>query len=175
MALRLATNRDVDRKLRAAAGSRFFWLYSLSLWDPDAFWKCISGASGFAIVGFCLSRLISVGFVPTQLTVTVAFEYFLLGLILMWAWHLGPWLYPLNLVVIFTFIFRLYRKNMTTNDLSAHEISQLFPEEDAPSDASGQVSFSRIWLWARRSPILGSLMLGAALAALIVVLLLVAS
>ena len=59
------------------------------------------------------------------------FEYFLLGLILMWVYNLGPWLHPTNLIVIFTFIFSLYRKNKTTEDLSAEDIGRLFPFDDS--------------------------------------------
>lgn len=173
VALRLATNRDVDRKLRIAAGSRFFWVYSLSLWDPEAFWKCISGASAFALVGLFLERTLHVGFPPTPLTATAVFEYFLLGLILMWAYNLGPsWLHPTNLIVIFTLVFKLYRKNMTLDDLSAQEIGRLFPEEDPGLDTGKEAILSRVYLRIRRSPVLGSLMLGSSLAALMVALLL---
>jgi hypothetical protein len=171
----LATNRDIDRKLRIAAGSRFFWVYSLSLWDPDAFWKCISGASAFAFVGLYLARLMPGGLIPAQLTATVIFEYFLLGLILMWAYNLGPWLHPTNLTVIFTFIFRLYRRNMTIDDLSAQEINRLFPKEDPKFDAGVKTVLSRLFLRIRRSTVLGSLILGSVLAALMVALLVLAS
>src|SRR5215467_11644156 len=109
--LRLATNIDVDRKLRLASKSRYFWLYGLSLWDPEAFWKCFTGASAFALVGLLLLRSTVVAFVPSTLTVTAVFEFFVLGLILMWLYYLGPWVHPANLKVILTFVFRLYRKN----------------------------------------------------------------
>jgi hypothetical protein len=175
VALRLATNRDVDRKPRIAAGSRFFWVYSLSLWDPDAFWKCISGASAFALVGLYLAGLMPGGFIPARLTATVIFEYFLLGLILMWAYNLGPWLHPTNLIVIFTLIFRLYRNNLTMDDLSAQEIGRLFPEDDPELDTGGKAILSRLYLRIRRSSVLGSLILGLVLAALMVALLLLAS
>lgn len=174
VALRLATNKDIDRKLKIAAGSRFFWVYLLSLWDPDAFWKCILGASAFTLVGLFLAVLIPGGAATMQLTATVTFEYFLLGLILMWACNLGPWLHPTNLVVIFTFIFRLYRKNMTMDDLSAQEIGRLFPEA-SEFDTGRKAMFSRLYLRIRRSPVIGSLMLGSVLAALMVSLLLLAS
>jgi hypothetical protein len=175
VALRLATNRDVDRKLKIAAGSRFFWVYSLSLWDPDAFWKCISGASAFAFVGLCLAGLVPGGLIPAQLTVTVIFEYFLLGLILMWAYNLGPWLHPTNLTVIFTLIFRLYRRNMTMDDLSAQEIGRLFPKEDPKLDTGVKATLSRLFLRIRRSTVFGSLILGSVLATLMVALLVLAS
>jgi len=167
--LRLATNRDVDRKLRTAASSRFFWVYSLSLWDPDAFWKCIAGASAFAGVGLCLSWATPGFFLPTQLTATVIFEYFAFGLILMWAFNLGPWLNPRNFAVIFTFIFRLYRKNMTVDDLSADEIGRLFPERAPRFDSSAQITFwGRLWR-AMNSPIFEFLVLGTVAASLMVV------
>jgi len=169
VALRLATNRDVDRKLRIAASSRFFWIYSLSLWDPDAFWKCIAGASAFAGVGLCLARASPGFFLPTQLTATVIFEYFAFGLILMWAFNLGPWLNPRNFSVIFTLIFRLYRKNMTADDLSAEEIGRLFPEKAPDSDATGQARPWRLLRRARDSPVFEFLVLGTVAASLMVV------
>jgi len=174
VALRLATNRDVDRKLRVASSSRFFWIYSLSLWDPDAFWQCISGAAAFASVGLFLMRLTSVGFTPTS--VTAAFEYFLLGLILMWVYKLGPWLHPTNLIVIFTFVFRLYRKNMTMDDLNAEEIGRLFPFHSQDRDSThGRTRVARLYLRLRQSPVIGSLLLGASLAAFMILLLLITS
>ena len=175
VALRLATNKDVDRKLRIAVRSRFFWVYLLSLWDPDAFWKCMIGASAFTVVGLLLDSLIPSGSTTMQLTATVTFEYFLLGLILMWACNLGPWLHPTNLLVIFTLIFRLYRKNMTMDDLNAQEIGRLFPEADSGVDTGGKAILSRLYSRMVRSPVLGSLFLGSVLAALVVVLLLLAS
>lgn len=175
IALRLATNRDVDRKLRIAAGSRFFWVYSLSLWDPDAFWKCVSGASAFALVGLCLQLLMPGGFAHAPLTATAIFEYFLLGLILMWVYNLGPWLLPSNLIVIFKLIFRLYRKNRSMDDLSAQEISRLFPDEESQFHSGKLAILSGLYLHIRRSPVLGSLMLGSAFAAIMVALLLVTS
>jgi hypothetical protein len=171
-ALRLATSRDVDRKLRTAVTSRFFWVYSLSLWDPDAFWKCISGASAFALVGLWLASAVPGGLLPAQLTATVICEYFMFGLILMWVFNLGPWLDPRNLLVIFTFIFRLYRKNLTTDDLSAQDISRLFPEYD-PEHAERSV-VSMLYHRVMHSPVLGSLILGSLLAVLTVAPLLLA-
>jgi hypothetical protein len=177
VALRLATNRDVDRKLRVASSSRFFWVYSLSLWDPDAFWECVSGAAAFSIVGlFLISLTPAAAFTHASLTATAMFEYFLLGLILMWLYKLGPWLHPTNLVVIFTFIFRLYRKNMTLNDLSAEEICRLFPQDKDPVFAlKDHAVLSRLYLRIRRSPVMGSLLLGASFAAFLVALLLIMS
>jgi hypothetical protein len=176
IALRLAVNRDLDRKLRIASGSRFFWVYSLSLWDPDAFWKCVSGASGFAFVWLTLERLVPGGFASAPLTATAFFEWFLLGLILMWVYSLGAWLQPTNLAVIFTFIFRLYRKNKTLEDLSPQELNRLFPEkEDHVSILNGQVVLWRLFIRIRRSPVLGSLILGSSLAILLIALLLMAS
>lgn len=174
-ALRLATSRDVDRKLRTVVSSRFFWVYALSLWDPDAFWKCITGASAFAFVGLCLATAAPPGGVlpPAQLTAAVIFEYFIFGLILMWVFSLGPWLNPRNLLVIFTFIFRLYRKNVTTADLSAEDIGRLFPEDDPEYDERS--IFPRIYHRVMHSPVLGSLILGSLLAVLTVAPLLVAS
>jgi len=169
VALRLATNRDVDRKLRIAANSRFFWIYSLSLWDPDAFWKCIAGASAFAVVGLCLARATPGFFLPTQLTATVIFEYFAFGLILMWAFNLGPWLNPRNFSVIFTLIFRLYRKNMTADDLSAAEIGRLFPERAAEPDPKERAMLLRLLQRAKDSPVFEFLVLGSVIAALTVV------
>jgi hypothetical protein len=127
VALRLATNIDVDRKLRLASNSKYFWLYSLSLWDPEAFWQCFTGASAFAMVGLLLMRVTLVGFAPSTLTVMADLEFFALGLILMWLYHLGAWLHPANFKVILTLVFRLYRQNKTMNDLSAAEIGRLFP------------------------------------------------
>lgn len=173
--MRLATNKDVDRKLKITASSRFFWVYLLSLWDPDAFWKCMLGASAFTFVGLFLAMSIPGGSTTIQLTATVTFEYFLLGLILMWACNLGPWLHPTNLVVILTFIFRLYRKNMTMDELSAQEICRLFPEKNSELNAGGKAIFSGLYLRMRRSPVIGSLVLGSVLAALMVALLLLAS
>jgi hypothetical protein len=176
VALRLAVNRDLDRKLRIASGSRFFWVYSLSLWDPDAFWKCISGASAFAFMWLILERLVPGGFASAPLTATAFFECFLFGLILMWVYSLGPWLHPTNLTVIFTFIFRLYRKNKTLDDLSPQELYHLFPEKGDPvSIPYGQVVLWTLFNRVRRSPVLMSLMLGASFAALLVALLLVAA
>lgn len=174
VALRLAANRDVDRKLKIAASSRFFWIYSLSLWDPDAFWKCIAGASAFAGMGLFLAMFVPTGLVPAQLTATVIFDYFLLGLILMWVYNLGPWLHPTNLVVIFTFVFRLYRKNMTMDDLTPRDIGRLFPEEDAELSSGRRSLLTRLFLRMRRSAVLGSLVLGSVLATLMVGLLLLA-
>ena len=173
VALRLAIDRNLDRKLRTAVGSRFFWVYSLSLWDPDAFWKCISGAAGFAFAGFFLAGFTPGVHMELQQTATVVFEYFVLGLILMWAYNLGPWLHPTNLTVIFTFIFRLYRKNMTTKDLSAQEIGRMFPEGD--SEAGRNTFLPRLYRWIRRSTVLGSLVLGAGLGAMMVALVVLAS
>lgn len=174
--LRLAVSRDLDRKLRVASGSRFFWVYSLSLWDPDAFWKCISGAAAFGFVGLVLERLLPGGFNSAPLTAIAVFEYFLIGLILMWLYNLGPWINPTNLAVIFTFIFRLYRKNMTLDDLSAQEISRLFPDEpDFALASKGDVSLWRLYRWIARSPVLGSLIVGSVFAALMVGLLLITS
>jgi len=176
IALRLAANRDVDRKLRIASASRFFWVYSLSLWDPEAFWKCVSGASAFALVALVLKGLGPGGFTSAPLTAGVMFEYFVLGLILMWLYNLGPWLHPTNFAVIFTFIFRLYRNNKTLDDLSAHEINRLFPEDGDP--ASTRKGHARLWrlrLRITRSPVLGSLVLGSTFAALMVALLLITS
>jgi hypothetical protein len=172
-ALRLATSRDVDRKLRTAVSSRFFWVYALSLWDPDAFWKCISGASAFAFVGLLLAGLAPQGMPPAQLTVTVIFEYFMFGLILMWVFNLGPWLDPRNLLVIFTFIFRLYRKNVTTDDLTAEDFGRLFPEDDL--EHTGQSAVTRLFYRLRHSSVLGSLILGSVLAVLTVAPLILAS
>jgi len=172
VALRLIADRDIDRKLRAVVRSPLFWVYSLSLWDPEAFRTCISGASAFALVGLCLEKLMPAGFPSTALTVTVIFEYFLLGLILMWVYRLGSWLYPANFVVIFTFIFRLYRKNKTMGDLSAQEIRRLFPRDGAASDTSRRNIPTRLYLRIRNSPVLGSLMFGSLLATLMVALLL---
>jgi hypothetical protein len=176
VALRLATNRDVDRKLRAASSSRFFWIYSLSLWDPDAFWKCVSGAAAFAVMGFFLVGLTHAGFMPTSLTVTAMFEYFLMGLILMWVYKLGPWLHPTNLLVIFTFIFSLYRKNRTLDDLCPEEIGRLFPsQKEGPAFIQEHARFEQLYLRIRRSPVLGSLLLGASSAAFMIILLLITS
>jgi hypothetical protein len=175
VALRLATNKDIDRKLKIAVGSRFFWVYLLSLWDPDAFWKCVLGASAFTVVGLFLMTLIPSGSTSMQLTASVAFEYFLLGLILMWACNLGAWLRPTNLVVIVTLIFGLYRKNKTMDDLSAQEIGRLFPENDSVPVTGRKVIFSRAYQRMRRSRVLGPLVLGSVLAALVVTLLLLAS
>jgi len=174
-ALRLATNRDIDRKLRTIVKSRFFWVYALSLWDPDAFWKCISGASAFAVVGLYLAGVAHGGFVPAQLTATVIFEYFVLGLILMWAYNLGAWLHPANFTIIFTLIFRLYRKNKTVEDLSAQELGRLFPEEDSKPDNFVIAAMSRLYLRVKRSPVLGSLIVGSLFAAMMVALLVLAS
>jgi hypothetical protein len=176
VALRLATNRDVDRKLRIASSSRYFWIYSLSLWDPDAFWKCVSGAAAFAFVGLLVMRLTSVGLMSASLTAAGMFEYFLLGLILMWVYSLGPWLHPTNLLVIFTFIFRLYRRNMTIDDLSAEEIGRLFPtHNENPASAEEHPVLERLYRRIRQSPVLGSLVVGSSFAAFMILLLLITS
>jgi hypothetical protein len=78
--------------------------------------------------------------------------------------------------VIFTFIFRLYRKNKTLDDLSPQELNRLFPEkEDHVSIINGQVVLWRLFIRIRRSPVLGSLILGSSFATLLVALLLMAS
>lgn len=175
-ALRLAVDRDLDRKLRVTSGSRFFWVYSLSLWDPDAFWKCASGASAFAIVWLILERSVPGASASAPLAATASFECFLLGLVIMWVYQLGPWLHPTNLIVILTFIFRLYRKNKTLDDLSPLEIYRLFPADDEPGSSSpGEVALWRLFTRIRRSPVLGPLTLGASFSALLVALLLIAS
>ena len=175
VSLRLAVDREVDRKLRAAASSRFFWVYALSLWDTDAFWRCVSGAAAFAVAGLFMAVLVPSFQLGTQLMATVVFEYFLLGLILMWAYNLGPWLHPTNLAVIFTFIFRLYRKNKTTEDLSAQEIGSMFPDEDSASAGGWRSIPHRLYLGIRRSTALGSLVLGSAFGAMMVSLVLIAA
>jgi hypothetical protein len=176
VALRLAVDRDLDRKLRATSGSRFFWVYSLSLWDPDAFWKCASGASAFAIVWLILERSVPGASASAPLAATASFECFLLGLAVMWTYQLGPWLHPTNLIVILTFIFRLYRKNKTLDDLSPLEINRLFPVDEGPGSSSdGRAKLWRLFDRIRLSPVLGPLSLGASFAALLVALLLVAS
>lgn len=168
VAIRLATNREVDRKLRELSRSKYFWLYSLSLWNPDAFQRCVLGASCFAAIGLFLSLILTGGLEP--MVATVSFEFFLLGLVLMWPFALGPWLQPRNLVVIFTFVFTLYRKNRAVSDLSAEEIRYLFPR--SPSDARGRDPLARFRVALRQSPVIASLALGCCLAVLIVGLLL---
>jgi hypothetical protein len=157
--------------LKALSGSRFFWVYSLSLWDTEAFWKCFSGASAFAMVGFIMTSVLTRQFTP--LIATTIFEYFLLGLIIMWLYNLGPWLHPTNLLVIFTFTFRLYRKNKTVDDLSAEEIGRLFPGEGLVTGWSA--ALTPMFLRIRRSPVLGSLLLGSLFAVLMVGLLVASS
>jgi hypothetical protein len=126
-------------------------------------------------VGLFLARLMPGASATAQLTAMVTFEYFLLGLILMWACNLGPWLHPTNLGVIFTLIFRLYRKNKTMDDLSAQEIGRLFPEKEPEPNTGWKALLPRFYLWLRRSPVIGSLILGSVLATLMVALLLLAS
>lgn len=173
VALRLAVDRDVNRKLTTAARSRFFWAYALSLWDPDAFWKCVGGASAFAFAGLFLAGTMPGVHLATQLTATLVVEYFLVGLILMWAFNLGSWLHPTNLMVIFTFIFRLYRKNLTTGDLSAQEIGRMFPED--PPSTGWRLAPMRVYLGLRRSTPVASLLLGTGLAGMMVAILLMAA
>ena len=178
VALRLAANRDIDRKLRVASRSRFFWIYSLSLWDPDAFWKCLSGAVGSAAVAFLLTRITFVGFTFPPVVATTMFEYFLLGLIFMWFYSLGPWLHPTNLKVIFTFIFRLYRKNKVLGDLSADEIRRLFPvrrlgRSSALNDHPRPSLISALIGMITGSVIFGSLAVGTLFAFFLVALLLI--
>ncbi len=176
MALRLAVDRDLDRKLRITSGSRFFWVYSLSLWDPDAFWKCTSGASTFALVWLTLERFVPGGFSSAPLTAMAFFEWFLLGLILMWVYSLGPWLHPTNLAVIFTFIFSLYRNNKTLDDLSPKELNDLFPEKGDPAETpKAQALLWGLYTRIKGFPVIGSLVLGSTFAALLVALLLIAS
>jgi hypothetical protein len=171
VALRLATNREVHRKLQALSGSRFFWVYSLSLWDMEAFWKCISGAAAFALIGLGTMSVLTREFTP--LLATTIFEYFLLGLILMWLYNLGPWVQPTNLIVISTFLFRLYRKNKTVDDLTAEEFGRLFPHEILVPGWRGRLT--PVLLRVRRSPVLGSLLLGSLFAVLMVGLLVMSS
>jgi hypothetical protein len=166
--LRLATNRDVDRKLKTATSSRYFWLYSLSLWDPDAFWKCMAGASAFAAAGLLLARGAPGVLLPTQLSASVAFEYFLFGLVLMWAFSLGSWLNPKNFAIIYTLIFRLYRKNMTVDDLSPEEMGRLFPETGSELGSGGRADVLASLKRAKDSPVLRFLALGTLLATLTV-------
>ncbi len=180
VALRLAANKDVDRKLRIASRSRFFWFYSLSLWDPDAFWQCVIGAAGFAAGAFLLTRVTFVGLAMPPLVATTMFEYFLLGLILMWLHSLGPWLQPTNLKVILTFVFRLYRKGKVVGDLSAEEIRSLFPSrrDGQTSALSERPNPSRISVLVgmlETSAIFGSLTVGALFAFFLVALLVIAS
>jgi hypothetical protein len=176
VALRLARNMDVVRKLRIACKSRFFWFYSLSLWDPEAFWKCVSGAGVFAVVAFLLMRVTVVRFATLPLTATVMFEYFLMGLILMWLYNLGPWIHPTNFKVILTFIFRLYRKNKSVDDLSAYDIGSLFPPqtEDLAFTFRG-VQSSRTFARIERSSFLGPLFLGSIFAFVLTALLMLTS
>ena len=171
VALRLARDRNLDRKLRVSSGSKYFWIYSLSLWEPDAFWRCVSEASAFATVGLIFASVVRGGFSP--LIATTAFEYFLLGLVVAWVFNLGPWLQPTNLAVIFTFIFRLYRKHKTVDDLSAEEIGRMFPHRISAGKGDG--TLVRIFVRIRQSPILGSLFLGSCFAAFLLALLLVSS
>jgi hypothetical protein len=167
----LANDRNLDRKLRTLSGSRFFWLYSLSLWEPDAFWKCVSGAATIATLGLLMTSVLTGQL--TRLDGISAVEYFLLGLALMWRYNLGAWLYPTNLLVIFTFIFRLYRKNKTVDDLSAEELGRLFP---GPGSAANAKSLSaKVLAFLRRSPVLGSLLIGCCLALFLVSLLIIGS
>jgi hypothetical protein len=177
VALRLARNKEVDRKLRMASRSPFFWFYSLSLWDPDAFWRCVSGAVGVSMVGFILIETTPARFALIPLTATTMFECFLLGLILMWTYHLGAWLHPVNFRVILTFIFQLYRKNKTLDDLSAREIDQLFTSqiERSKLGLTDLLKPSAIPAWLRSSPALGPLLVGVSFATFLVLLLHVAS
>ena len=131
----------------------------------------MSGASGFAVIGLALTRTLPHSFTPVM--ATTVFEYFILGLILMWLYSLGAWLQPTNLIIIFTFIFRLYRRNKTVDDLSAEEIGRLFP--DGVSETGFRGSLRRTILGIRGSPVVGSLLLGSSLAVLMVALLLASS
>ena len=173
VALRLATDREVDRKLRIASDSRYFWAYALSLWDPDAFWGCVGGALGVAVVGFFIMCFTVGGLVARPLIGTALFEFFLLGLVLMWIYNLGPWLHPTNLKVIFTFVFRLYRKQRNMDDLSAEEIGRLFPERNKEKKLTlaERLSPSSIYASMEGSPVIGPLAAGLLLAVFFVLLL----
>jgi hypothetical protein len=173
VALRLATSREVDRKLRVASESRYFWVYALSLWDPDAFWQCVGGALTSALIGFFFMAFTVRDFIVRPLFATALFEYFLLGLILMWLYNLGAWLHPTNLKVIFTFIFRLYRKNKNLEDLSAEEIGRLFP---AKGEARGmnlveRLSPSKLYASLEDSRVFGPLVVGSLFSMFLVLLL----
>ena len=167
----MARDRNLDRKLKTLSGSRFFWVYSLSLWEPDAFWNCVLGASLFALIGLVTVVASTREFRPVE--VTSIFEFFILGLILMWTYKLGPWFRPTNLIVIFTFIFRLYRKNKTLDDLSAEDISRMFPHES--TFLGGPVRLTRVLTGIRGSPVLGSLLVGICFAGLLIALLVISS
>jgi hypothetical protein len=177
IALRLARDINVIRKLKIACRSPFFWVYSLSLWDPEAFLSCISGGFAFALVGLLFMKITLVGFAPSALTATATFEYFVLGLILMWLYYLGPWLHPTNLKVILTFIFRLYRQNKTVDDLSAEDISRLFPPKAQvnASNPTQSARSSRIYARIERSSFFGPLLLGSIFAFVLIALLLITS
>lgn len=167
----MANDRNLDRKLRTLSGSKYFWIYSLSLWEPDAFWRCVSGAATIATMGLLVTSILT-GQV-TRLDAISAMEFFMLGLALMWRYNLGAWLYPTNLLVIFTFIFRLYRKNKTVDDLSAEELWRLFPDPESTTSTKSPVG--KVLAFLRRSPVLGSLLIGCCLALFLVSLLIVGS
>ena len=131
----------------------------------------MSGATGFAMIGLALTRALPYAFTPVMATTVL--EYFILGLVLMWLYILGDWLQPTNLIVIFTFIFRLYRRNKTLDDLSAEEIGRLFP--DGVSERGLRGSLQRTLLRVRRSPVVGSLLLGSFFAVLMVAMLVISS
>jgi len=113
----------------------------------------------------------------SPVTATAVFEFFVLGLILMWLYSLGPWIHPANLKVILTFVFRLYRKNKTVDDLSALDISRLFrTRRGEPAFTWIQrIQSSEIYAQVVGSPFYGSLVTGGLFAFLLIALLMVTS
>ncbi len=140
VAMRLATNSEVDRRLKESTRSRFFWLYSISWWNPDAFVSCLLGASLISLVGvgiFSSAALLvnsAITFQALLSAIGVGIEYFLVGLVITWPISLGSWYQLANRRVITIFVFKLYRKNKTTEDLSTQDLCALFPDDRVPSD-----------------------------------------
>lgn len=168
VALRLATDASIDRKLKTVSRSRFFWVYSLSLWDIEAFRDCLTGALLFAAIGLVL---IGTNAPLTMKSVGGVVDYFILGLILMWIFYLRNWLQPTNFKVLVKVLFRLYRKEKSLQELSAVEFKDMFIfGERFPSVLVEP--FYRIYARIERSTVLGSLIMASLLALFVVGLLL---
>jgi hypothetical protein len=128
IALRLVGDEQFGRRLKSAVESKFFWIYSLSLWNPDALWKCLATAFGYSLGGAVALSLPGSYITGTAAAFYVVFCFFA-GLIGAWVAFLGSWVRPANLRVTLRLMFGLVRKNRAIADASVEELSVLFPRK----------------------------------------------